>query len=47
MEVQSPGVVQVLDRNDVLVIYTCVQVHASDDPGPTFTIHQEELVLWF
>lgn len=47
VKVQSPGVVQVLNGNDVLIIYTCMQVHASDDPGPTFTIHQEELMLWF
>lgn len=47
VEVQGSWVIQVLDGDDVLVIHPCMHVHSTDDTRPAFTVHQEELMLWF
>ena len=47
VEVQCPGVHQVLDGDHVLVGHLGIHVHAPDNPRTTFTVDQEELVLWF
>lgn len=47
VEVQGSWVIQVLNGDDVLVIHLSVHVHTADDTRPAFTVHQEELMLWF
>lgn len=47
VEVQCSWVIQVLNGDDVLVINPSVHVHTPDDTRPAFTVHQEELMLWF
>lgn len=47
VEVQCSWVIQVLNRDDVLIIHPGVHVHSADDSRPAFAVHQEELVLWF
>ncbi len=47
VEVQGSWVIQVLDGDDVLIINLCMHVHTTDDTRPAFTVHQEELMLWF
>lgn len=45
VEIQSPGVHQVLDGDHVLVRDFGVHVHPPDDAGTTLTVHQEQLVI--
>lgn len=47
MKVQSSGVHQILYGDHVLIWHLGIHIHPSDDPGATFTIEQEELVLRF
>lgn len=45
MEIQSPGVHEVLDGNHVLIWHLGTHVHPTDDAGTPLPVHQEQLVL--
>ena len=46
VEVQGPGVHEVLDGDHVLVGDLGPHVHAPDDARPALAIHKEQLVFW-
>lgn len=45
VEVQGPGVHEVLDGDHVLVRHLGTHVHPADDAGTPLPVHQEQLVL--
>lgn len=46
MEVQGPGVHEVLDGDHVLIWDLGPHIHAPDDARPALAIHKEQLVFW-
>lgn len=46
MEVQGPGVHEVLNRNHVFIRDLGPHVHAPDDAWPALAVHKEQLMLW-
>lgn len=46
MEVQGPGVHEVLNGDHMLIGYLGTHVHAPDDAWPALPVDQEQLVLW-